>query len=206
VSEAAARRGLVICVSGPSGVGKGTVIRRLLERAPHLAHSISVTTRQPRPGETDGVEYYFRSREAFADLQSAGDILESDSYCGNLYGTPRQNLENLVSRGVDVIMDITVPGSLAIMTNYPEAIPVFLMPPSFTELERRLARRGTEDVSTMQVRLAKAREEIGKARLFRYIVVNDDLDDTVNSILAVICAEHLRSDRCPGLEATILAR
>jgi guanylate kinase len=199
-------QGLVICVSGPSGVGKGTVIRKLLERAPHLAHSISVTTRAPRPGEQDGVEYYFRSREEFSAMIAAGDILEHDMYCGHFYGTPRQNLNNLVNQGIDVIMDITVPGSLTVMANFPEAIPVFLLPPSFSELEQRLAKRGTEDCAARQVRLDKAREEIGKATLFRYIVVNDDLTETADSILAIIRAEHLRSDRCSGVAASILTR
>jgi guanylate kinase len=198
--------GLVICVSGPSGVGKGTVIRKLMEKAPHLVHSVSVTTRAPRPGERDGVEYFFRSRAEFEAMLAAGEILEHDIYCGQYYGTPRHNLDEKVSRGFDVIMDITVPGSLTVMDRYPEAIPVFLLPPSFSELERRLAKRGTEDCAARQARLDKAREEIGKAALFRYIVVNDNLAETADSILAIIKAEHLRSDRCGSQAAAILTR
>lgn len=199
------RRGLVICVSGPSGVGKGTIIKRVMAMRPNVAHSVSVTTRAPRPGETDGVDYYFRDEAAFRQMLDHGEILESDFYCGNYYGTPLSPLEQLVSQGTDVLLDITVPGSISIMKNYPEAISLFLLPPSFTELQRRLEKRGTEDAEVMQRRLQKARDEIGQARLFKYLVVNDDLDDTARRILAIFEAEHCRYDRLVGLEETILA-
>jgi len=199
------RRGLVICVSGPSGVGKGTIIKRVMAMRPNVAHSISVTTRAPRPGETDGVDYYFRDEAAFRQMLDHGEILESDYYCGNYYGTPLSPLEQLVSQGIDVLLDITVPGSISIMKNYPEAISLFLLPPSFTELQRRLEKRGTEDAEVMQRRLQKARDEIGQAKLFKYLVVNDDLDETARRILAIFEAEHCRYDRLVGLEETILA-
>lgn len=199
------RRGLVICVSGPSGVGKGTIIKRVMAMRPNVAHSVSVTTRAPRPGETDGVDYYFRDEAAFRQMLDHGEILESDFYCGNYYGTPLSPLEQLVSQGIDVLLDITVPGSISIMKNYPEAISLFLLPPSFTELQRRLEKRGTEDAEVMQRRLQKARDEIGQAKLFKYLVVNDDLDDTARRILAIFEAEHCRYDRLVGLEETILA-
>lgn len=198
------RRGLVICVSGPSGVGKGTVIRRMRELRPDLALSISVTTREPRPGERDGVEYYFRSAAEFRQMLAEGEILESDCYCGNSYGTPRTPLENMVRRGVDVLMDITVPGSLSVLAKYPDVITVFLLPPSFSELRRRLETRGTEDPAVIDRRLGKAREEIGKAGLFQYNVINADVDGAANSILAIIEAEHCRQGRLPKLEEAIL--
>ncbi len=200
------RRGLVICVSGPSGVGKGTVIRRMRELRPDLALSISVTTREPRPGERDGVEYYFRSAAEFRQMLAEGEILESDCYCGNSYGTPRTPLENMVRRGVDVLMDITVPGSLSVLAKYPDVITVFLLPPSFSELRRRLETRGTEDPAVIDRRLGKAREEIGKAGLFQYNVINTDVDGAANSILAIIEAEHCRQGRLPKLEEAILTR
>lgn len=199
-------RGLVFCVSGPSGAGKGTVIRRIMEMQPDMVHSVSVTTRQARPGEQDGVEYHFRSAAAFETMLAQGEILEHDCYCGNYYGTPRGPLDDYVSRGIDVLLDITVPGSLSVMRNYPEAITLFLLPPSFTELERRLRQRGTEDTQTILKRLAKAREEIGMTHLFTYAVINDDVDAAARSVLAIAEAEHCRYERLKGLEENILAR
>jgi guanylate kinase len=205
-TDSMGKHGLVICVSGPSGVGKGTVIGKILDMRPQMAHSISVTTRPPRPGETEGVEYFFKSQDEFEVMRKDGGILESDCYCGNFYGTPRRNLENLVSQGIDVLLDITVPGSLTIMSTYPEAVNIFLLPPSFSELARRLAKRGTENPAEQAARLAKAHDEITKAGLFRYCIVNDDLADTARIILAIADAEHCRYDRRPGLEKTILSR
>ena len=202
----AAGRGLVFCVSGPSGAGKGTIINRIMEMQPAMAHSISVTTRPPRPGELDGVDYHFRTADEFEAMLARGEILEHDCYCGNYYGTPRGPLDDYVSRGVDVLMDITVPGSLSVMRNYPEAITLFLLPPSFRELERRLLQRGTEDPDTIRERLAKAREEIGMTYMFTYAVINDDVESAAQSILAIAKAEHCRYERLKGLEDTILAR
>jgi len=199
------RRGLVICVSGPSGVGKGTVISRVQALRPDLALSVSVTTRDPRPGERDGVDYYFRSADEFRRMLDEGEILESDCYCGNSYGTPRTPLEMMINRGTDVLMDITVPGSLAVMQNYPSVITVFLLPPSFSELRRRLAGRGTEQPDMIEKRLQKAREEIGKACLFQYNLINEDIDETARCILSIIEAEHCRQGRLPDLEEAILA-
>jgi guanylate kinase len=199
-------RGLIICVSGPSGVGKGTVIRRVLALQPAMVHSISVTTRLPRPGETDGVEYFFRSKAAFAAMQAAGEILESDTYCGHDYGTPRRSLEQLVESGRDILLDITVPGSLAVMRVFPEAVTIFLLPPSLAELTRRLGQRGTESPGQRQARLDKARDEISQAGLFNYLVVNDDLNETAAAILAIARAERHRYERCAGIETTVLLR
>lgn len=199
------RRGLVFCVSGPSGAGKGTVIQKIMEMKPAMVHSVSVTTRAPRPGEQDGVEYHFRTPEQFETMLANGDILEHDCYCGNYYGTPRASLDDYVSRGIDVLLDITVPGSLSVMRNYPEAITLFLLPPSFSELERRLRLRGTEDQATISRRLEKAREEIRMTRLFTYAVINDDISEAACSILAIAEAEHCRYERLQGLEDNILA-
>lgn len=205
-TQPAARRGLVFCVSGPSGAGKGTIIRRIMEMKPAMVHSISVTTRPPRPDERDGVDYHFRTKAEFEAMLERGDILEHDCYCGNYYGTPRGPLDDYVSRGIDVLMDITVPGSLSVMRNYPEAITLFLLPPSFTELERRLRQRGTEDQETIRKRLAKAREEIGMTKLFTYAVINDDVEAAAKSVLAIAEAEHCRYERLTGLEDNILAQ
>lgn len=198
--------GLVVCVSGPSGVGKGTVIHEVMAMRPDIAHSISVTTRQPRPGEQEGVSYFFRTPDEFKRLLDQGEILEHDRYCENYYGTPRTPLEKLVRQSRDVLMDITVPGSLAVMLNYPECITLFLMPPSFIELRHRLEKRGTENAEVMQKRLQNARDEIALASRFQYVVVNDDLSGAARRILAIIDAEHCRYHRQAGLEAAILSR
>ena len=198
-------KGLVICVSGPSGVGKGTIIRQVLAMRTDMVHSISVTTRAPRPGEQDGVDYYFRDRGSFLDMLTCGEILENDVYCDNYYGTPRKPLEEAVATGLDVVMDITVPGSLAVMENYPDCITLFLLPPSLTELENRLRKRGTESDEVLQKRLQKTREEVVMAHHFQYIVVNDDLEATARRILAIIDAEHCRYHRMAGIEKIILA-
>lgn len=199
------RKGLLICVSGPSGVGKGTMIRKIQEIDPCIAHSVSVTTRSPRPGETEGVSYFFRSRQEFAQMLASGEILENDIYCDNDYGTPRTPLARMVDQGVDVLMDITVPGSLSVMKNFPEVITVFLMPPSYSELRRRLMKRGTEDEKVMELRMKKARDEIRQCRLFQYVVVNDDLDAAARRILSIIEAERCRYGYMKGIEDQVLA-
>ncbi|NLC84721.1 MAG: guanylate kinase [Ruminococcaceae bacterium] len=199
-----AGRGLIICVSGPSGVGKGSIIARIRELCPAIAHSISVTTRQPRPDEVEGVSYYFRKPEEFLAMLENDEILEYDSYCQNYYGTPRTPLDILVNQGTDVIMDITVPGSLAVMAKYPEVITIFLMPPSFTELQRRLSKRGTDHPDAVAARMANAKHEIRQAEKFQYVVVNDDIDTTAKRILCIIEAERCRYSQMKGIEDQVL--
>ena len=199
-------KGLVFCVSGPSGVGKGTIIAELRKITPSIIHSISVTTRQPRPGEIDGIHYYFRTPEEFEQMMAQGEILEHDNYCGNYYGTPRKPLLEATEQGRDVVMDVTVPGSLAVMENFPDAITLFLLPPSFTELRRRLTKRGTEAQEVVEKRLQKARDEIKKARLFQYVVVNDDIQITARRILSIAEAERCRYERMAGVEKLIMSK
>ncbi len=199
-------KGLVFCVSGPSGVGKGTIIAELRKITPSIIHSISVTTRQPRPGEMDGIHYYFRTPEEFEHMMAQGEILEHDCYCGNYYGTPRKPLIEATEQGRDVVMDVTVPGSLAVMENFPDAITLFLLPPSFTELRRRLTKRGTEAQEVVEKRLQKARDEIKKARLFQYVVVNDDIQITARKILSIAEAERCRYERMAGVEKLIMSK
>ena len=198
-------RGLLICVSGPSGVGKGTIIREGLRRRANMSHSISVTSRAPRPGEQHGVVYYFTDRQSFLRMLEAGEILEHDIYCDQYYGTPLKPLQKLVAAGTDVLLDITVPGSLAVMQNYPDCVTLCLLPPSLTELKDRLRNRGTETAEAMQKRLTKARDEVKMASSFQYVVVNDNLTETARQIQAIIDAEHCRYARLAGIEETILA-
>ncbi len=200
------RKGLVLCLSGPSGVGKGTVIEALRRLDSNLDHSISVTTRPPRPTERDGVEYLFRSRGEFEAMLAAGEILEHDEYCGYYYGTPLGPLQEKTALGRDVIMDITVPGSLVTLERFPEAVSIFLLPPSFTELRRRLEGRGTETAAAIDARLAAAREEILEAQRFTYNVVNHEVGCTVEQIQAIMTAERSRSERLEGIAEVILNR
>jgi guanylate kinase len=198
--------GLMICVSGPSGVGKGTVIRQVMALRPELSHSVSVTTRAPRPGEREGVDYFYRSCAEFRQMLERGDILEHDCYCGHYYGTPRQLLVDQIAAGRDVLLDITVPGSLAIMRQIPDCITLFLLPPSISELEQRLQKRGTEAADVMHKRLQKARDEVALTHHFHYVIVNDTIAGTARQILAIIDAEHCRYHRQAGIETTVLAR
>ncbi|MDD2534671.1 MAG: guanylate kinase [Eubacteriales bacterium] len=206
MTELPMQRGLLFCLSGPSGVGKGTVIAEVRRRRPQIAHSVSMTTRIARPGEIDGVHYFFKNTEEFRHLLEHGEILEHDNYCGNYYGTPRTPLEAMRDEGRDVLMDITVPGSMAVMKNYSDVVMLFLMPPTLSELRYRLTKRGTECESVVEQRLLKGRSEINKANLFDYVVINDELDATVDRILAIIDAEHCRYERLKGIENFVLSR
>ena len=199
-----AEKGVVIALSGPSGVGKGTVISKVMEIAPRMKHSVSVTTRPPRAGETEGVDYFFRTKEQFEEMLANKEILEHDTYCDHYYGTPRAPLMRSIEQGLDVIMDITVPGSIAVMERFPEAVSIFLLPPSFQELKRRLSSRGTESREVQEKRLENAVLEIRKAKMFEYVLVNDDLAKTAERILSIAEAERYRYKRLKGIEDAVL--
>jgi guanylate kinase len=194
-------RGLIVAVSGPSGVGKGTVLARveeLMEQAApgSVGHSISVTTRAPRGQEQDGVEYYFRTTEQFEQMIAEGKIVEYDKYVDNYYGTPSEPLEKMIEKGQDVLFDITIEGSLALDRKFgDDAATIFILPPSMEELEQRLRGRGTETEEKIQLRLAQAKNEIKRAGEFEYIITNDDLERAAGDILAIIKSEKLRASR-----------
>ncbi len=188
-------KGLLIVFSGPSGVGKDTLLKRLLERYPNIRLSVSATTRSPRSGEENEKDYFFMSRERFQELLSQDKMLEHAEYCGNYYGTPSEPIENWLSEGKDVILEIEVQGGAQVLQKRPECVSIFVLPPSIEVLEKRLRSRGTEDEETIQKRLGAAKEEIAKVYQYGYAVVNDDLDEAADEIAAILRAEKRRSLR-----------
>ncbi len=195
------RKGLLIVVSGPAGSGKGTVIGRLL-KDPAFAYSVSVTTRAPRPGEMNGVNYWFVTREEYDKMKAQGELLESAEYCGNGYGTPRRQAEEVLASGRNLILEIEVAGAMQIKRTYPEAVLIMLLPPSFAEQEKRLRGRGTETDEVIRRRLDRAREEIGFMPHYDYVVYNPDggEDDCVADLRAIVRAEQCARRRQPEAE------
>ncbi len=181
-------KGQLIVYSGPSGVGKGTLMYPYLQEHPEAVLSISMTTRQPRPGETHGVEYYFVSHEEFEKQIIQDGLLEYARYSGNYYGTPRRMVEERIQQGQDVVLEIEVQGAMKIKQSYPDAVFIFVLPPSFSVLEARLRGRGTESEEVIAARLAAAKRELGTAALYDYIIVNDDLEQARKRLEAVIAA------------------
>lgn len=183
-------------MSGPSGVGKGT-IRKALFQIPdnNFCYSVSMTTRKPRPGEIDGVDYFFVSREEFEKNIREDRLLEHAEFVGEFYGTPLSYIEQKLSEGKEVIIEIEVQGALQVREKMPDAVFVFIVPPSKKALEDRLKNRGTENISTIQQRLAKAEREYNLAYKYDYIVVNDDVKNAADRIYAIIRAEHAKTER-----------
>ena len=188
------RRGKTFIICGPSGVGKGTVVARLLASDPKLYFSVSATTRPPRPGEVDGKHYHFLSREQFQRWIDEDAFLEHAEFVGNLYGTPKLYVDKAMDQGRDVILDIEIQGAEQVHRRRPEAIRIYVAPPSWEELERRLIGRGTEDMEKVRRRLERGKEEFAVARDFDYFVINDTVDRAVEELRAILLAEHCRPD------------
>ena len=189
-------RGILFVLSGPSGSGKGTAIKELMGRRP-LKLSVSATTRAPRPGEVDGVQYYFLSKEEFERRIADGEMLEYVNYCGNYYGTPKAPVEESLAAGQDVLLEIEVTGAKNIRTLAPEATLLFVFPPSMKELRRRLEGRGTEDAATIERRLAVAKEELRQYGLYDYVVLNDTVESCADQIETIMEAQK-RASRYMG--------
>ena len=187
-------RGKTFIICGPSGVGKGTVVARLLASDPKLYFSVSATTRPPRPGEVDGKHYHFLSREQFQRWIDEDAFLEHAEFVGNLYGTPKLYVDKAMDQGRDVILDIEIQGAEQVHRRRPEAIRIYVAPPSWAELERRLIGRGTEDMEKVRRRLERGKEEFAVARDFDYFVINDTVDRAVEELRAILLAEHCRPD------------
>jgi guanylate kinase len=176
----------VFVITGPSGVGKGTLIRTLLERIPELELSVSATTRAPRPGEQDGVAYHFLDDDEFERRVQAGEFVEHASYSGRRYGTLRSELERRTGAGAPVVLEIEVQGARQIRRTMPEAVRIFIAPPTEEALRNRLVGRGTDDPEQVEARLRTAREELAAQREFPHVVVNDRLDDAVEALEEVV--------------------
>ena len=189
-------RGLLIVISGPSGVGKGTVRRALFNMPKHnLTYSVSMTTRKMRPGEVDGVDYYFVTKEQFEQKINEGKLLEHAEFVGNYYGTPLDKVNEKLDNGNEVVLEIEVEGALQVKSKMPDCVMIFLVPPVKQALYDRLKARGTESEEVINERIKKANREFKKAYLYDYIVVNDEVNNAADRIMAIIRAEHAKTAR-----------
>ena len=183
------RKGLLVVVSGPSGAGKGTICQALLEKTT-LAYSVSATTRKPRAGEVDGESYYFLSVEAFEEMIEKDELLEWAKVYDNYYGTPLKKVEEKLTAGEDILLEIDTQGAMKVREKFPEGVYIFILPPSLTELERRIRGRDTETEDILQKRLAAAIGEIEAGKCYKYVVTNDEVDGAVESVCAILAAER----------------
>ncbi len=189
-------KGILTVVSGFSGAGKGTIMKELLKRhSDTYALSISATTRNPRPGETDGVEYFFRTREEFEQMIAEDALIEYAQYVGNYYGTPKAYVEEQLLAGKNVILEIEIQGALKVKEKFPDALLLFVTPPSAEELKNRLVGRGTETMDVVMSRLNRANEEAEGIEQYDYLVINDVLEDAVEEVHQIIQNEHYRVSR-----------
>lgn len=197
-------KGLLIVFSGPSGTGKGTVLKAYFAKHPEARLSVSATTRQPRPGEQDGREYFFVSKEQFAQMKQKNALLESAEYCGNCYGTPRAPIVKWLNEGCDVFLEIEVQGGAQVRQLEPDSVGIFILPPSVKVLGERLRGRGTEAEAVVQNRLNAAKEEILQAKHYDYAVINDTIEEAAEEIATIISSEKHKISRNPALIEGVL--
>lgn len=189
------KKGLLIVLSGPSGAGKGTVCKAFMERNPQTFLSVSATTRAPRPGEEEGVSYYFLSEEDFRNKIQSDGFLEHAFFCGNYYGTPKDAVFEKLDAGINVILEIEIQGAMQVRSHYPEGVYIFVLPPSMEELRARLEGRGTEDPDVIERRLQTARQELAMIPKYNYAIINTTVEEAVTKLEAVIVAEQCRVAR-----------
>ena len=186
------RKGKTFIISGPSGVGKSTVLAALLESRENVYFSVSATTREARPGEVDGVHYHFLDVDTFRQWIAKDEFLEYAEYVGNFYGTPKKFVDAAMNQGKDVILDIEVQGAIQVTSKRPDAVRIFIAPPSWAELERRLTERGTDSPDKVQKRLLRAKVEFQTAHTYDYFVINDTVEKAVGELNAIMTAEHCK--------------
>lgn len=189
------KKGILIVVSGFSGSGKGTLMKKLMDNYDKYALSISATTRAPRPGEEEGREYFFKTTEEFEKMIAQDELIEYAKYVNNYYGTPRAYVEEQLEAGKDVILEIEIQGALKVKEKFPETLLLFVTPPTAKELKRRLVERGTETVDVIEGRMNRAKEEAEGMEKYDYLIINDDLEECAKEMHSIIQGEHRRSFR-----------
>jgi guanylate kinase len=197
-------RGILFVVSSPSGGGKGTLIRSVLDVVPNLSYSVSYTTRAPRNGEVDGREYFFVNRQAFEDMVAAGEFLEWANVHGNLYGTAKKQVINETTAGTDIVLEVDVQGAASVRQLLVDSVSVFILPPSYEVLRRRLVARGTDSPEELEVRLRNAPLELSQYAEFDYVILNDDVERASNQLAAIIHAERARCIRQESLVNNVI--
>lgn len=189
------KQGNLIVVSGPSGTGKGTICQALLAEHPEILYSISATTRQPRTGEVNGINYWFTAKDDFKAMIENNELLEWAEVYGNYYGTPIAKIEEMLASGKDVLLEIDTQGAMNVKQKFPQGVYIYILPPSLTELERRIRTRGTDSEESIQRRLQAAADEIQIGVNYNYLVVNDQVREATNTVAAIIAAERWRTER-----------
>ncbi|MBO4898211.1 MAG: guanylate kinase [Clostridia bacterium] len=189
------KKGLLIVVSGPSGVGKGTVLGKVFEKRDDMYYSVSATTREMREGEKDGVNYHFLSEEEFLKIKAEDGFLESACYCDNYYGTLKEEVFKRIDKGINVVLEIEVQGAMQIRRKHPEGVFIYILPPSYKALRERLLGRGTDDLDKIEKRLEAAKWELTQIDKYNYLVVNDIVEEAADELNSIIEAEHLRTPR-----------
>jgi len=189
------KSGLLIVVSAPSGTGKGTLIKQLMEKNKNIRLSVSATTRKPRQGEIEGQNYFYKSLEEFKQMVENDELIEWVEYCDNFYGTPRKYVDECLKNGLDVVLELEVEGAHNIRSKYPDCVLVFILPPSFEELRKRIENRGTEAPEVILKRMDKARKEVTFINDYDYVIINDDISKAVEDINSIIVSEKLKVKR-----------
>lgn len=189
------KTGCLIVVSGPSGTGKSTIVNTVLDTCNDLSFSVSATTRQQREGETEGVDYFFVTKERFQQMIDNNELLEHAEYVGNYYGTPRKAVLDNIENGSSILLDIEVQGAEQVKDQFPEAVTMFVIPPSWEELERRLVNRGTDSMEKIQARLKQAKSEIEKIENYDYIIVNDVLETAISEVISIIATQNYKYNK-----------
>ena len=192
-------KGVLLIISGPSGSGKGTIVEQLVSELGYCV-SISATTRNPRPNEKNGIHYFFKTKEEFEKMIDNGELLEHAAFCGNYYGTPKKYVEEQLESGKNIILEIEVQGALQVKKKYNDAVLIFTMPPTLTELRRRLEFRGTETKEVIDARINRAEEELEFLPDYDYIVINDTVDEAVKDVDCIVKAERMKCSRNPELK------